>query len=86
MQYTEDPVQLKEWIPLVMEGRETSEKLAATKMDIGTDVNFGALTKAMIQHLQNQDGVELYLGNEIRDIEKNKGWPVGDSSEGYGFR
>ncbi|MEJ7587061.1 MAG: malate:quinone oxidoreductase [Ferruginibacter sp.] len=72
MQYTEDPGILKEWMPLVMEGRATGGKLAATKMDIGTDVNFGALTKGMIQHLQKQDGVDLYLGQEIKDIEKQK--------------
>lgn len=72
MQYTEDTDQLKEWMPLVMEGRKTGEKLAATKMDIGTDVNFGALTRAMIQYLQRQQGVALYLGNDIKDIEKTR--------------
>jgi malate dehydrogenase (quinone) len=32
-------------MPLVMEGRNRSEKVAATSMAIGTDVNFGELTK-----------------------------------------
>ncbi len=70
MQYTEDPQQIKAWMPLVMEGRQTTEKLAATKMELGTDVNFGALTKAMINWLQQQPNVSLYLANEIKDIEK----------------
>ena len=70
MQYTEDEQQIKAWIPLVMEGRATTEKLAATKMELGTDVNFGELTKAMINWLQHQPNVSLYLGNEIRDIDK----------------
>ena len=72
MQFSEEEEQIKEWMPLVMEGREPGQQLAATKMDIGTDVNFGALTKSMIQHLQKQEGVTLYLGNEIQDIEKTK--------------
>lgn len=70
MEYTEDQQQLKVWMPLVMEGRQTTEKLAATKMDLGTDVNFGALTKAMINWLQDQPNVVLYLANEIKYIER----------------
>lgn len=77
MQYSEDRNQLKTWMPLVIEGRDMEENLAATKMDIGTDVNFGALTKGMIQHLQKQNGVSVYLGQEIKDIErKDAGWEI----------
>jgi len=71
MQFSADPEKLKEWMPLVMEGRDTTEKVAATKMDIGTDVNFGALTDALIAHLQSLDGVTLHLNHEVRDIEKD---------------
>lgn len=70
MQFSEDAAQIKNWIPLVMEGRNTNEKVAATKMDIGTDVDFGALTRVMIKHLQEQPNVTVYLSHEIRDIEK----------------
>src|SRR5262245_15731490 len=44
MEYTEDKQQLAEWFPLVMEGRDAREELAATRMVSGTDVNYGALT------------------------------------------
>jgi malate dehydrogenase (quinone) len=37
-----NPEKLKEWIPLIMEGRTLNEPIAATKIDSGTDVNFGA--------------------------------------------
>ena len=70
MQYTDTPDVLKEWMPLVMEGRQANQPVAATRMDIGTDVNFGALTRSMIEYLQSQDGVNLYLGKEIKDIDK----------------
>jgi len=71
MQYCDDTGELKKWIPLVMEGRNESQKAAATKMDIGTDVNFGTLTRAMMNHLQTLDGVNIYLEHEVRDLEKN---------------
>jgi malate dehydrogenase (quinone) len=53
-----------------MEGRDANEKVAATKIDIGTDVDFGALTRVLIKHLQAQENVTLYLNHEVRDLEK----------------
>ncbi|MBE7177944.1 MAG: malate:quinone oxidoreductase [Mucilaginibacter polytrichastri] len=91
MQYTEDRETLQEWIPLVMEGR-AKEKVAATKMDIGTDVNFGALTRSMLARLQEMDGVTLLFNQEVRDIEKRKDgrWDMDvrdhHTSETTGFR
>lgn len=70
MLYSDDAVVLKEWMPLIMEGRDDKEKLAATKMSIGTDVNFGALTDAMFAHLQTLPDVTLYLNHEVRDLKK----------------
>lgn len=70
MQYSADRNELEQWMPLVMKGRDTNEKVAATKMDIGADVDFGSLTDAMIAHLQQQDGVALFLNHEVRDIER----------------
>src|SRR5690606_31001433 len=70
MTYTEDFERIKEWVPLVMEGRGKSEKVAATRMEIGTDVNFGALTRAMLQYLWSQSDVELKLAHDVQKIEK----------------
>lgn len=77
MEYSEDVNQLKEWIPLIMEGRDDSEKLAATRMDIGTDVNFGALTRCMFNHLKTLPGVSLNFNHEVRDLkQKDSTWEV----------
>jgi malate dehydrogenase (quinone) len=70
MQFSEDSDTLQNWMPLVMEGRDNTQKFAATKMDIGTDVNFGALTDSMIAYLQNLKDVTLYLNHEVRGLEK----------------
>ena len=61
MEFTEDHDKLREWIPLVMSKRNKSEVLAATKMDAGTDVNFGTLTRKMGRHLMRSTNVELFL-------------------------
>jgi malate dehydrogenase (quinone) len=45
MVFSTDFNQLKEWMPLVMEGRSETDRVAATSMTIGTDVNFGELTR-----------------------------------------
>ena len=70
MQYSEDREQLQSWMPLVMQGRSVDEKVAATRMDIGTDVDFGSLTDAMMAHTESLPGVKLYLNQEVRDLQK----------------
>jgi len=72
MQYTEDAEQVKNWAPLIMDGRKKGEKVAATKMDLGTDVNFGTLTRDMFNNLKEQSNVSTYFNHEIRDLKKNK--------------
>jgi len=69
MQYTEDHEQLRKWIPLVMNGRDKNQKVAATRMEIGTDVNYGHLTRSMVKHLTGT-GMKLELRNEVRDIKR----------------
>ncbi len=70
MEYTEDKQKLQEWVPLMMEGRNTSEAVAATKMDIGTDVNFGALTRDLVSYLDGKDNIKLSLNQEVKDIDR----------------
>ena len=78
MIYTEDLGKIAEWLPLMMDGREVSEPLAVTRMDIGTDVNFGALTREMIAYLQTCDNVEIHLGHEVQDLThlKDGRWKI----------
>ena len=72
MQYAEDHAQLQKWIPLVMEGRDASEKVSATYMDIGTDVNFGTLSRSLFDQLKQKPGVGLNLSHDVDDIKRNK--------------
>lgn len=70
MQFSKDPAEIEKWVPLIMEGRKANEAVAATNMDLGTDVNFGALTRKMISHQANQNGVNVSFETEVYDVKK----------------
>jgi malate dehydrogenase (quinone) len=68
MEFSEDPAEIREWMPLVLEGRVG--RAAATKMNLGTDVDFGALTREMFSRLMRMEGVSMHFGHEVRDIDR----------------
>ncbi len=78
MEYTEDKGLLKEWTPLVMEGRDKTEKVAATRMVTGTDVDYGALTTILVNSLRNKEGFSLQFRHEVKDLKRTAegGWQV----------
>ncbi|MFU8927407.1 malate dehydrogenase (quinone) [Acinetobacter puyangensis] len=78
MEITEDPNVIKQWAPLVMNGRKASEKVAATRMDIGSDVNYGAITTQLVDNLQKQSKFKLNVSTEVTGISPNadKTWTV----------
>ncbi|WP_442602413.1 malate:quinone oxidoreductase [Paenibacillus sp. KN14-4R] len=69
MEFSDDPEKLKEWIPLIMEGRTSNEPIAATKIDSGTDVNFGALTRMLFDHLKSNN-VEMNYKHSVEDMKR----------------
>ncbi|MGV2836728.1 malate:quinone oxidoreductase, partial [Pseudomonas shirazensis] len=71
MQYSEDPAQIKKWVPLMMEGRDPNQKLAATWTPLGTDVNFGEITRQYVGYLQSRENFSLKLSSEVQDISRN---------------
>jgi len=73
MTYSEDPEQLQKWMPLVMADRDPAEKVAATRMLLGTDVNFGELTRMMFNTLQTKPGVTMEFNQEVRKLKQNDG-------------
>ncbi len=71
MEYSEDPEELALWMPLVMQGRKQDQPVAATRVVDGTDVNFGALTRGLLQYLETLEGVEIYLEHEVTDLKQS---------------
>lgn len=71
MEYSEDHAQIKQWVPLVMEGRDPAQRIAATRMSIGTDVNFGEITRQLVDSLTRKDNVNLHLSHQVEDLQRN---------------
>ena len=78
IRYTEDHQQIKSWAPQVMEGRDPLQKVAATRSEVGTDVNYGEITRQLIAGLQKHDNFSLQLGTVVRRFKRNadKSWTV----------
>ncbi|RMV91565.1 Malate:quinone oxidoreductase [Pseudomonas coronafaciens pv. porri] len=71
MQFSEDHEQIKKWVPLMMEGRDPAQKLAVTWSPIGTDVNFGEITRQFVGNLKAKQNFNLQLSSEVEDINHN---------------
>jgi len=77
MQYTEDRETILQWAPLLVSGRDDLP-IAATKMDRGTDVNFGALSSALIEWLGLQNGCSYATRHRVIGLRRmtEGGWSV----------
>jgi len=86
MEYSEDYDEIQNWSPLIMKDRQP-EDIASTKMDGGTDVNFGELTRKMMDYLQQDDSVKIHYNNDVVDIKKTKQkqWEVKVKSDATGM-
>ena len=70
MAYSDDHGQLMDWVPLIMQGRDPKQKISATRTELGTDVNFGALTRSLFNHLKGQHDVEVNLQHEVHHLHQ----------------
>ncbi len=67
---------LDRWMPLVMDGRDPREPVAATSVEIGTDVNFGALTRGLLAALDRR-GVSVSFSREVVGLRREgPGWTL----------
>jgi malate dehydrogenase (quinone) len=74
MEYCDNAKKLADWIPLIMENQKAN--VAATRVESGTDVNFGKLTELLI-HSSILSGVKLFYKCFVKDIEKSNGnWKI----------
>ncbi|MBF0264934.1 MAG: malate dehydrogenase (quinone) [Gammaproteobacteria bacterium] len=69
MEFSEDKEVLTQWMPLIMEGRDPSQKVAATRVAYGSDVDFGSVTHYLIEHLKTYDDFELVLNTDVVDLK-----------------
>ncbi|BDE05697.1 putative malate:quinone oxidoreductase [Vulcanimicrobium alpinum] len=88
MEYSEDHAVLADWMPLVMEGRDPAQRVAATRMITGTDVDYGAVTRQLLAHLRAVGGVTISYGHKVTDLrrEGNGRWNVSIKDEQSGAK
>jgi len=72
MKFSTNHEQIKQWAPLVMEGRSATQKVAATWTPVGTDVNYGEITRQLIGSLKKNPNFSLQTSSEVTDFERNK--------------
>ena len=76
MEHSEDPTEIAEWAPLLIQGRRREQRVAASRVKDGTDVDFGALTQQLAGHLANT-GVDAQYSHKVTDLTRaSKGWDL----------
>ncbi|MEV7619977.1 malate:quinone oxidoreductase [Microbacterium sp. NPDC089321] len=69
IEYSEDSRVINKWAPLLMQKRRKGEPFAATRVPSGTDVDFGALTHQLFDHLASS-GVQVRTDHEVRSLKR----------------
>lgn len=76
MEFSTDRETIASWAPLLLDGRD-NVPIAATKMDNGTDVNFGNISRKLLSWLAAQDGCGVAEQHRVTNLKKhNNGWLV----------
>ncbi|ELZ1652578.1 malate dehydrogenase (quinone) [Cronobacter sakazakii] len=71
MQLSTDQQQIKKWAPLIIEGRDPKQKVAATWTPVGTDVNYGEITRQLVGSLKKTSNFKLETSSEVTDFKRN---------------
>ncbi|HWI31081.1 MAG TPA: malate dehydrogenase (quinone) [Microbacterium sp.] len=69
IQYSEDSRVIHQWAPLLMKRRRKGVPFAATRVPAGTDVDFGALTHQLFDHLRD-NGAQVYTNTEVNNLTR----------------
>lgn len=72
MEFSEAPQELAKWIPLMMKGRTSEAPIAGTKVNSGTDVNFGELTRKLANNLEENDNIEIHYNSTVTKFQRQK--------------
>ena len=71
MEFSKDHGELKDWLPLIMEGRKKNEKIAATRIRRGTDIDFGCLTRTYINQIERAKSVEISYSTNVQELQQD---------------
>lgn len=71
LEFSADPATIAAWAPLLIDDRDPAEPVAATRAASGTDVDFGALTRAMLDDAQRR-GARLHVESEVTRLRQGR--------------
>lgn len=71
MEFSDDAEVIRSWAPAMIPGRAKSQPIAATRIDAGTDVDFGALTHGLLNYLLGA-GAELLTEHNVTNLTRQK--------------
>jgi malate dehydrogenase (quinone) len=76
MEFATDRAAIGRWAPLLVEGRG-ARPIAATRMEGGTDVNFGVIARKLLGWLAWQEGCGIACGHRVTGLARTEGgWEV----------
>lgn len=70
LHYSDDPAQIGEWSRALVDERDSRGPIAATYAASGTDVDYGALTR-MLLDAQTAGGTQLHLNHRVTDLVRD---------------
>jgi malate dehydrogenase (quinone) len=71
IEFSEDPAVIRSWVPAMIPGRKRDQPIAATRIASGTDVDFGALTRGLVDYL-TANGAALLTEHKVTNITRQK--------------
>ncbi|MBP7835658.1 MAG: malate dehydrogenase (quinone) [Rhodoluna sp.] len=70
IEFSEDAAEISKWAPLLIKDRSGNEPIAATRIESGTDVDFGSITRQLFEFLAKSN-VSLNSSVEVKDLNRN---------------
>ena len=78
IKFSQNRKEISKWANLTMVGRDSHEKVAATIVKEGADIDFGSAANALLNILNHKKDFEIHLNHEILTIKESKNnlWEV----------
>lgn len=67
--FTDEIETMKQWFPLIMRKRNQNEPMAASRIERGCEMNFGALTKNLFHILETKHDTKVQCNTEVVDVD-----------------
>ena len=69
IEFTREIGKMKEWFPLIAKDRSEDEIMAASRIDRGTEMNYGVLTEKLFHILETKFDTPVHTNMEVLDID-----------------